>query len=205
LESQIHIVADLDQRLGQIDTTIEEAANRGRTNAALSAMEGQRKARAALADQRQREGVALADFKAERAALGAKGKQIGTEAAPIRYAAGLLGVDSEKTIRWLIALMVLCCDPLGHRTHGGGLRKAVIDLGLLPSLDYFDARAVGDRCRATHASTLTTDGTRVLLIFFGISWSGKDDLCSGNWLAVLELTMCVSTQSKRPSLADAGG
>ena len=37
-----------------------------------------------------------------------------TEAAPIRYVAELLGTnaDSEKAIRWLIALMVLTCDPL---------------------------------------------------------------------------------------------
>jgi hypothetical protein len=37
-----------------------------------------------------------------------------TEAAPIRYVAELIGADtdSERAIRWLIALMVLCCDPL---------------------------------------------------------------------------------------------
>jgi hypothetical protein len=35
-------------------------------------------------------------------------------AAPIRYVAELIGADadSEQAIRWLIALMVLCCDPL---------------------------------------------------------------------------------------------
>jgi hypothetical protein len=33
---------------------------------------------------------------------------------PLRYAAQLLGLggDDERAIRWLIALMVLCCDPL---------------------------------------------------------------------------------------------
>ena len=33
---------------------------------------------------------------------------------PIRYVAELLGADtdSERAIRWLIGLMVLCCDPL---------------------------------------------------------------------------------------------
>jgi hypothetical protein len=109
LESQIHIVADLDRRLGQI-----EAAKRGRTNAALSVIEGQRKARAALVDERNREAGALAALKAERASVAAKGRQIETEAAPIRYVAELVGVttDSERAIRWLIALMVLCCDPL---------------------------------------------------------------------------------------------
>jgi hypothetical protein len=114
IEVATHAVADLDRRLNQVDVAIEEAAKRGRTNAALSAMEGQRKSREALATQRQREGVALADLKAERAAIGAKGKQIETEAAPIRYVAELLGTDTdnERAIRWLIALIVLCCDPL---------------------------------------------------------------------------------------------
>jgi hypothetical protein len=105
IEVAAHNVADLDRRLNQVDVTIEEAAKRGRTNAALSAIEGQRKARAALADQRQHEGVTLANLKAERAALGAKGRQIETEAAPIRYVAELLGADTdaEKAIRWLTA------------------------------------------------------------------------------------------------------
>ncbi len=114
IEVAVHAVADLDRRLGQIDTAIEEAAKRGRTNAALAAMEGQRKARAELAGQGQREGVVLADLKAERATISAKGRQIETEAAPIRYVAELIGADtdSERAIRWLIALIVLCCDPL---------------------------------------------------------------------------------------------
>src|SRR5260221_1704909 len=42
IDVQTHNVADLDRRLGQIDSAIEEAAKRGKTNAALSAMEAQR-------------------------------------------------------------------------------------------------------------------------------------------------------------------
>jgi hypothetical protein len=40
-------------------------------------------------------------------------RQVGNEAAPIRYVAELVGTetDSERAIRWLIALMMLCCDP----------------------------------------------------------------------------------------------
>jgi hypothetical protein len=46
--------------------------------------------------------------------VAAKSRQIETEAAPIRYVAELVGANtnSERAIRWLIALMVLCCDPL---------------------------------------------------------------------------------------------
>src|SRR3984893_14099913 len=114
IEVAAHAVADLDRRLNQVDVAIEEAAKRGRTNTALSAIEAQRKTREALAGQRQREGATLADLKAERAALGAKGRQIETEAAPIRYVAELIGADadSERAVRWLILMMVLCCDPL---------------------------------------------------------------------------------------------
>ncbi len=48
IEVAAHSVADLDRRLGQIDSAIEEAGRRGKTNAALAAIEGQRKSRAAL-------------------------------------------------------------------------------------------------------------------------------------------------------------
>jgi MarR family len=114
IEVQSHTVADLDRRLAQIDTAIEEAAKRGRMNTALSAIEGQRRARTALVDERNREAGTQAALKAERASVAAKGRQIETEAAPIRYVAELIGADtdSERAIRWLIALMVLCCDPL---------------------------------------------------------------------------------------------
>jgi hypothetical protein len=43
----------------------------------------------------------------------ARGRQVETQAAPIRYVAAIFGVaDQETAIRWLIALMVLTCDPL---------------------------------------------------------------------------------------------
>jgi hypothetical protein len=104
IDVQAHTVADLGRRLRQIDSAIEEAAKRGRTATALTAIEG----------QRQREASTRADLKAERATTAAKGRQIETEAAPIRYVAELDGADadSERAIRWLIALMVLTCDPL---------------------------------------------------------------------------------------------
>ncbi len=45
--------------------------------------------------------------------MAAKGRQVETEAAPIRCVAAIFGIaDQETAIRWLIGLMVLCCDPL---------------------------------------------------------------------------------------------
>jgi hypothetical protein len=112
IDIQAQTVADLDRRLGQIDSAIEEAAKRGRTTTALTAFAAQRKSREALVEQRRAEASTLADLKAERSALGAKGQQIETEAAPIRYVAELVGADSERAIRWLVVLMLMCCDPL---------------------------------------------------------------------------------------------
>jgi len=114
IEVAAHVVDDLDRRLGQIDTAIEAAAKRGKTSTALSAIESQKKARAGLAGERNEAAGTLAALKAERAQVAAKGRQAETEAAPIRYVAELIGADtdSERAIRWLIALMVLCCDPL---------------------------------------------------------------------------------------------
>jgi hypothetical protein len=114
IDVQAHTVADLDRRLAQIDAAVEKATEKGRTTAAMKLADDQRKARAGLADERKREAGTLAALQVERATVAAQGRQIETEAAPIRYVAELLGVDtdSEKAIRWLIALMVLCCDPL---------------------------------------------------------------------------------------------
>jgi hypothetical protein len=61
----------------------------------------------------------LPDLKAERATSGANGRHIEAEAAPIRHAAETIGAetDSERAIRWLLALMMLCCDqPAGVLT-----------------------------------------------------------------------------------------
>jgi hypothetical protein len=113
LAVQAHNVADLDRRLGQIDSAIEEASKRGRTKTALTAIDDQRKARAALVDERKHEAGILAALQGERAGVAAKGKAAALEAAPIQYVAAVFGIaDSEEAIRWLIALMVLCCDPL---------------------------------------------------------------------------------------------
>jgi hypothetical protein len=114
LEVAASRVGDLDRRLGQIDTAIETAAKSGKTNTALSAIEGQRRARAALAGERKQAAGALAALKTERAGVAAQGRVAETEAAPIVYVAEMLGVgtDSERAIRWLVLMMVLCCDPL---------------------------------------------------------------------------------------------
>ncbi len=107
-------VADLDKRIATIDNAVTAATQRGKTQTAMATMESQKTARAALAGEREKAAGALASLKAERAGVAAQGRQAETEAAPIVYVAEMLGVggDSERAIRWLIAMMVLCCDPL---------------------------------------------------------------------------------------------
>src|SRR5262249_14457715 len=107
-------VADLDRQIAQIDAAVAAATAKGKATTGVSVMEGQRKAPAGLAGERERAADALASIKAERAGVASQGRRIETEAAPILYVAELLGIgtDSERAIRWLIAVMVLCCDPL---------------------------------------------------------------------------------------------
>jgi hypothetical protein len=80
----------------------------------MSIMDAQRRSRAGLTSERNREAGSLAALKTERASLAARGRQAETDAAPIRYVAEFVGAntDSERAIRWLIALIELCCDPL---------------------------------------------------------------------------------------------
>ena len=67
----------------------------------------------ALVVERQQVAEALADLKVERGGVQVRASIAERGAMPLRYVAEVIGVggDSEEAIRWLIALMVLCCDP----------------------------------------------------------------------------------------------
>jgi hypothetical protein len=110
-DAALAALADLDQR--QIEPTIEEVAKCGRTDTALSAIDGQREVSQVLAGERQWKASTLADLIPERATLGGDGRQIEAEAAPVRYVAEPIGADtdSEWGIRWFLALIMLYCDP----------------------------------------------------------------------------------------------
>ena len=132
---EVHAHAVADQRLRQIDFTIEEAAKRGRTRVALSAIDRQRKAREVLARGRG-DDSSLPDLKAERATSGANGRHIEAESAPIRHGVETIGAetDSERAIRWLLALMMLCCDqPAGALTAVASERNRPQSDDVLPA------------------------------------------------------------------------
>jgi hypothetical protein len=65
-----------------------------------------------LVAQRQREAEALTGLKTKQAAAAAKAHAVEVEAAPIRFVAELFEASTEAAIRWLILLLVGCCDPL---------------------------------------------------------------------------------------------
>jgi hypothetical protein len=85
---------------------IEEAAKRRKTNTALSAIEDQRSARVGLASERRpRRGTCL---------LG-RPKPLDRNrdrAHPLRGRIARQRHRQREGYRWLMALMVLCCDPL---------------------------------------------------------------------------------------------
>jgi hypothetical protein len=114
LEAAAGKLADLDRRLAAIDSIVAGAAQKGRARTASIVMEEQGKTRTGLVRERKQAAEELADLKVKRGGVQARASVMEAEAMPLRYAAQLVGLggDSEAAIRLLIALMVLCCDPL---------------------------------------------------------------------------------------------
>jgi hypothetical protein len=111
LDAQTKTVAAVDQRLGEIDAAIGKLTEKGRATTALNAIASQRKAREALSADRLREAAALIELRSERAKLDAERLRAEAANGPIVYMAAMLGMPVELSIRWLILLMVLTCDP----------------------------------------------------------------------------------------------
>jgi hypothetical protein len=60
---------------------------------------------------RQAASATLIEMQAQRAALTAERERVEAAMGPIQYLAVMVGTDAETALRWLILLMVLCCDP----------------------------------------------------------------------------------------------
>ena len=104
-------VADLDSRIAQIDRAVDEMTSRGRVTRAINIATQQRVTRDGLDTQRQAATATLVGLQAQRAALAGERSRIEASAGPIQYLAMMVGVAPEVAVRWLILLMVLCCDP----------------------------------------------------------------------------------------------
>src|ERR1700689_3336412 len=71
----------------------------------------QRAVRDGLNGQRRAATASLIEMQTQRAALTAETSRVEAAVGPVRYIAIMLGTDAETVVRWLILLMVLCCDP----------------------------------------------------------------------------------------------
>ena len=111
VKAQSAAVADLDNRIAQIDRAVDESTRLGRVTRAINIATQQRVTRDGLDTQRQAATATLVGLQAQRAALAGERSRIEASAGPIQYLAMMAGVAPEVAVRWLILLMVLCCDP----------------------------------------------------------------------------------------------
>jgi hypothetical protein len=111
VRAQTAAVADLDSRVAQIDRAVDESTRLGRVTRAINIATQQRLTRDGLDTQRQAATTTLVGLQAQRAALAGERSRIEASAGPIQYLAMMAGVTPEVAVRWLILLMVLCCDP----------------------------------------------------------------------------------------------
>lgn len=77
----------------------------------MNLAEQQRRTRESIVASRQAAVATLIEFQTERAALTAETARVEAATGPIQYIATMLGTDSETAVRWMILLMVFCCDP----------------------------------------------------------------------------------------------
>ena len=109
--AQSAAVADLDSRVAQIDLAVGESTRRGWVTRAITIATQQRVTRDGLETQRQAATATLVGLQAQRAGLVAERFRIEASAGPIQYLAMMIGAAPETAVRWLILLIVLCCDP----------------------------------------------------------------------------------------------
>ena len=109
--AQSAAVADLDSRVAQIDRAVDESTRRGRVTRAINIVAQQRVTRDGLDTQRQAATATLVGLQTQRAALVGERFRVEASAGPIQYLAMMAGAAPEAAVRWLILLMVLCCDP----------------------------------------------------------------------------------------------
>jgi hypothetical protein len=77
----------------------------------MNLAERQRAMRDGLSVPRQAATATLIEMQTQRAALTAETACVEAAAWPVQYLAVIVGTDAETAVRWLILLMVLCCDP----------------------------------------------------------------------------------------------
>jgi len=83
IENKTAIVADLNRRIGQIDSDVEEATRRGRSKGAMDLAAQQTRARPDLLAQRQVVASELADLRVQLAAIDVQRQRVEAEVGPV--------------------------------------------------------------------------------------------------------------------------
>ncbi|MFY9839207.1 MAG: hypothetical protein WAK55_22575 [Xanthobacteraceae bacterium] len=105
-------MADIDQRIAQIDNAVSEATKRGRMAIAMSLVERQTGRRSELVGERARAADALAAIEIEGANVANERNELAANAGPVRYLAALIGQDDEKVMHLFVLAVALLLDPL---------------------------------------------------------------------------------------------
>jgi hypothetical protein len=105
-------VADIDQRIAQIDNAVNEATKRGRTATAMNLVEHQTGRRSELVGERARAANALAAVEVEGTGIANERQELAVDSGPVRYLAALIGQDDEKVMHWFVLVVALLLDPL---------------------------------------------------------------------------------------------
>jgi hypothetical protein len=134
VDIQAQTVGDLDRRIAQIDSAIEESTRLGRPIGAMTIADQRRRDRADIVAARQHEAQALANLRVEKAKTDAERRRAEADVGPVRYLAELIGMpatDLERSVRLLTLALVVVLDPMavalllaaGANTTGVRLRR----------------------------------------------------------------------------------
>lgn len=121
IESKIDIekqnITDIDKQLSQIDNAINKINDKNSGANSLKAADQQRKTRNDLLNKKQEYNKKIAEYTQEKIKLESNNKKLEAEIGPLKYIANLIydnatNDELEKSVRWLIILLVCVFDPL---------------------------------------------------------------------------------------------
>mgnify|MGYP003332907825 CR=1 FL=1 len=121
LEISINIekenIADLDKQIAQIDNAIIKINDKNSGVSSLKAATEQRKTRNDLILKKQEYNKKISEYNKEKIKLESSNKKLEAEVGPLKYIASMVydnvnNDELEKSVRWLIILLVCVFDPL---------------------------------------------------------------------------------------------
>jgi hypothetical protein len=111
-ELAVATVADIDRRIAQIGSAIDEATRRGHTTSAMALLAREADRREELVADRARAASALASIEVEKAGIENERNGLTADSGPVRYLSKLIGIDQDAATSWFILFVALLLDPL---------------------------------------------------------------------------------------------